>query len=387
MRLRLALLVATVFAASCDVGRDVDPAHQYSADELRIVASLSLATLTPLPPDPSNRFADNATAAAFGERLFADKRLSSNGEVACTSCHQPELHFTDARTRGRGVSLTRRHTPSLLGVAYGEWFYWDGRRDSQWAQALVPLEHPAEHAIERGQVLRLVAGDADYRAMYEGLFGPLPSPESAGERAVDRVFANVGKAIAAFERTLLPTAARFDRYAAALERGDRREAAMLMSPEEAAGLRLFIGERAMCTRCHNGPLLTNFSFHNIGLIAARERNPDTGRAAGVGEALADPFNCLGAFSDAKPAQCLELRFVRTTGVELPGAFKVPSLRNVAATAPYMHDGRFRSLREVLEHYRIAPPDVLGHQELEPLGLTDVELDQVAAFLGTLTGED
>ncbi len=360
-------------------------AQDWSPAELRMLRSLQLESLKPLPPDPSNRFADDPRAAALGERIFFDTRFSDNGEVACATCHQPEKYFTDGLPLSKGIGETGRGAPSLIGTAYSPWLYWDGRRDSHWAQALVPLETPVEHGFDRRRVLGVIAADADYRAAYEQVFGKLPG-DADDEEAINRAFANVGKAVAAFERSFLPAPSRFDAYVKALgEGGGGRESKL--SPDEIAGLKLFIGETTQCTRCHNGPLFTNFEFHNIGLIRLMRgvRKYDVGRIKGVKQALASPFRCDGPYSDAKPGQCKELEFVRTWGMELTGAFKVPTLRNVAETGPYMHDGRFQSLRDVLEHYRKAPGGGLGHQELNALELTDLQLDQIAAFLATLTG--
>ena len=360
-------------------------APDWSPAELRMLRSLHLDSLTPIPPDPSNRFAEDPRAAALGQRIFFDTRFSDNGEVACATCHRPEKYFTDGLPLSRGIGETARGAPSLIGTAYSPWLYWDGRRDSHWAQALVPLETPVEHGFDRRRVLGVIAADAHYRAAYEEVFGALPG-EAADEEAVNQAFANVGKAVAAFERSFLPTPSRFDAYVAVLQEGGGA-AEPGLTPDEVAGLRLFVSEAAQCTRCHNGPLFTNFGFHNIGLIRLKRgvRTYDVGRIRGAKQALADPFRCDGPYSDARPEQCEEMAFIRTWGIELTGAFKVPTLRNVAETAPYMHDGRFRTLREVLEHYREAPIRGLGHQELNPLELTDQQLDQIAAFLGTLTG--
>ncbi|MDH3275651.1 MAG: cytochrome-c peroxidase, partial [Gammaproteobacteria bacterium] len=154
------------------------------------------------------------------------------------------------------------------------------------------------------------------------------------------------------------------------------------SDDEAWGLRLFIGA-ANCTQCHNGPLLTNNEFHNTGVLSSPGDLPDKGRVTGVQEALADPFNCLGEYSDDPLRQCAELRFVRT-GSELVGAVRTPSLRNVALTSPYMHKGQLATLADVLQHYNEAPDAMIGHNEAKPLGLGARELQKLEAFLNTLT---
>ena len=344
----------------------------WTAKERRTIWSMSLAALPAAPRDPSNRFADNRAAANLGRKFFFDRGFSANGRVSCSSCHMPKRSFQDGRPRGRGLGDTPRRTMPLAGVAYAKWLFWDGRRDSLWAQALTPLESKAEHGITRTFAARRIA--KRYRRAYERIFGRLP-------RNVNVVFANMGKAIAAYERTLHPVRGRFDTFAGALTRHDDAAAARLFSESEARGVKLFIG-RARCTNCHFGPLLTNGEFHNTG-VPQDPAHPDRGRADGVRLVRRDPFNCLGRFSDARPTQCAALRFLVTSGPQLAGQFKVPSLRSVAARPPYTHAGQFRTLRDVLQHYNRAPRSRFGHTELKPLALSDAQLRDVDAFLRTL----
>lgn len=374
----------------------------WSEDERRLISSLSLDALPPLPADPSNKFADEPEAVEFGHRLYFDTRLSSNGQVACASCHKPELMFTDGLSLAMGVDIGPVHTPSLVGLAYSPWFYWDGRKDSQWAQALAPLEAKHEHATDRVQLLHLIAEDKTYRKMYENLFGPLISteklPESAtpkgnaqqqanwdaldGEtqRAVSRSFANLGKAIAAYQRKLMPGRSRFDDYVAQVMANSNEDDAL--SNSEKSGLKLFIG-KGQCINCHNGPLFTNHEFHNTAILEANAQLPSMGRYDGIRISREDPFNCLGEFSDAQATQCSELRFARDTN-DLVGAMKTPTLRNISLTAPYMHSGQMTDLAQVIEHYNEAPSSMLSHNEAKPLGLRPVERSQLEDFLMTLS---
>jgi cytochrome c peroxidase len=293
---------------------------------------------------------------------------------------------------------------SIVGTAYSPWLFWDGRKDSQWSQALGPMESAVEHGGNRTMYAHRIA--QRYRAEYEIVFGPLPNlaslPLNAGpvddplaraawasmasvdQDAVSRLYANMGKAIAAYERQIMPGPSRFDRYVEALLKGDNSAARSALAPEEVAGLRLFIG-KANCTNCHNGPLFTNNDFHNTGVPAVPTLPEDTGRALGANQVLQDPFNCLGNYSDAKPAQCGELKFMKPEGEQLVRAFKPPSLRNVAERAPYMHSGQFSSLEEVLAHYNLAPASPAGHSELKPLNLSESEIAELIAFLKTLSG--
>lgn len=380
----------------------VPGAPDWSEEELRIIASLSLDALPPLPADPSNRVADEPAAAALGHRLYFDTRLSSNGQVACATCHRPELMFTDGLALAVGVDIGPMHTPSLVGVAYSPWFYWDGRKDSQWAQALAPLEAKHEHAIDRVGLLHLIEGDANYRTMYEAVFGPLSIPaampasgtpegdeqqkanwnslDSQTQTAVSSIFANLGKAIAAYERKIMPGRTRFDDYAAQL--ANVPEEADALSNSEQAGLGVFIG-KGQCVSCHNGPLFTNHEFHNTGVLAVSGTMPSMGRYDGIRTSREDEFNCLGEFSDASASECIELRFARDTN-DLVGAMKTPTLRNISLTAPYMHGGQMTSLAEVVTHYDEAPSSMLSHNEAKPLGLRAVERSQLEDFLMTLS---
>lgn len=386
--------------------------------ELAQIQALSLAALPPLPPDPSNAVADKPEAAELGHRLFFDVRLSANGAVSCATCHQPARRFTDGLALGKGIAVLDRHVPSVVGMAYSPWQFWDGRADSLWAQALGPMEHPKEMGLARTELVR--RAETHYGAELRRLFGSYPVldnparfPPSAAPREddeaarlaweamatedrdlVNRSFAQLGKAIAAYERKLLPGPSPFDAYAAALAEGDEAAAKEALSPAAQEGLRLFIG-KASCINCHNGPRLTNDEFHNIGLplpsggrggVAALKPAMDLGREPGVLRLLADPFNCLGPYSDAdRQKDCAELRYVKSVGDTLPAAFKVPSLRGVSRTAPYMHDGRFQDLRAVVVHYNAAPAPILGHSDLKPLLLTVREQEQLIAFLESLDG--
>ena len=375
---------------------------RWSDEELASLRSLWIESLPPLPPDPSNKYADDPGAAAFGQKLFFDTRFSSNGQVACATCHLPEKQFQDGTPLARGVGTTDRRTMTVTGTAYSPWFFWDGRKDSQWAQALGPMENPVEHGGNRTLYAHLVA--EFYAQEYSDLFGPLPDlsglPRNAGpvadaeaaanwaamspedREAVTRIYANMGKAIAAYERLLIPGESRFDRYVEAVLNNDYDQASTIMTADEVAGLRLFIGE-ANCTNCHNGPLFTNNDFHNTGVPAAEGLPEDVGRAKGAAQVLADEFNCLSPYSDAQTDQCSELRFLVLDKHQQERQFKPPSLRNVSGRGPFMHAGQFASLEQVLQHYNTAPEAPAGHSELEPLNLSETQIAQIIAFLKTL----
>ena len=401
--MRVLLLIAAGVLATAvagwswlDLGKPV-----WSPAETKLIASLSLSMLPGLPPDPSNAVGDDPAAAALGRELFFDTRLSGNGKVACASCHLPDRQFQDGTPLATGMGQTNRRTMPIAGTAYSPWLFWDGRKDSQWSQALGPLESLVEHGADRSQIARLVA--ANYAGDYEAVFGPLPEVTALPEHAsplgteaaqaawtsldeqqrdeVNRVFANVGKAIAAFERTIEPRPTRFDAYADAVVAG--RDTAGLLTPVEVEGLRLFVG-KGECTNCHNGPLLTDQHFHNTGVPAVVGLPEDQGRIVATAQVLADPFNCLGAYSDADPTDCAELRYMDREGEDLVRAYKPPSLRGVSDRAPYMHAGQIATLGAVVRHYNEAPAAPLGHSELKPLAMSEAELAALEAFLGTLS---
>lgn len=392
------------------IGHSVAQELTWTNDELSAIKSFWLGHLPPAQ-DASNRYLHNPTAAKLGKRFFEDKRFSADGKVACASCHLREYQFTDPAIRSSGLFATRRHAMTLIGAVYSPFQFWDGRVDSLWAQALAPLESAEEHGTDRTYVAHLVA--QHYRQDYEQVFGALPNvdqlPEHAGpvrdesaqenwqsmdvndQQKVTRIFVNVGKAIAAFEATLLPKVSRFDLLAEHLIENNNFDdyknevsAALRLNQNELLGLKLFIG-KAQCGRCHLGPLFTNNEFFNTGVPPTPHQAFDAGRLAGAQQVKQSEFSCLSQYSDADPGDCVELTHVRGEGEELVRAFKVPSLRNVAQRPPYMHTGLLTSLSDVLNHYNSAPqPDVpVGHTELQPLNLNHQQLQHIEAFLHTL----
>jgi cytochrome c peroxidase len=385
----------------------------WSDDDQAVLASMSLDRLPPPPRDPSNAVESVPAAAALGQRLFNEVRFSRNRSVSCASCHAPGRQFQDGLPVAQGVGTGSRRTMPIAGAAHGPWLFWDGRKDSLWSQALGPLEDAVEHGSNRTRIVKVLA--AHYRPEVEALFGSLPAldglPDDAGpqgdaaERAawqampaerradVNRVFSNLGKAIAAYERTVTPGESRFDRYVRAVIARDL-EGQRAMSSQEINGLRLFLG-KGQCATCHNGPLLTDQHFHNTGVPPRDASRPDRGRAAATARVQQDEFNCLGPYSDAAPGACQELRFMAIDDATMEGAFKTPSLRNVALRAPYMHAGQFASLEDTVVHYATSPPAAIGHSELAHdrrgpaerprIRLSDAEVRDVAAFLRTLSG--
>lgn len=413
-----AALVVTL-ADAAPASRDAN-AQGWSKEERAVLASLSLKRLPPVPVDPSNAVERLPAAIELGRRLFADARFSANGAVSCASCHDPGKQFQDGLPVGRGVGTGSRRAMPIVGAGYSNWLFWDGRKDSLWAQALGPLEDAVEHGGNRTRYAHLLA--SSYREEYASIFGPMPSlenlPRDAGPQgtaaekadwaamdtrqreAVSRVFANMGKAIAAYEKSLQHETSRLDRYVDAVAAGGGAGLGVLQ-PAEVRGLRLFIG-KGQCVTCHNGPLFTDQQFHNTGVPPRDLARPDRGRADATARVRGDEFNCLGPFSDAQPKQCQELRFMVDEDPTLVGAFKTPGLRGVAQRAPYMHAGQMATLEQVVRHYLAAPHAAVGHSELThrhaggaavsrhderaPIELADAEVSDLVSFLGSLGAE-
>lgn len=405
-----AALALCVFAAQA---MKATPRDKWSAEEVATIASMRLSEAGERPADASNAYEQRTEASAFGRALFNDSRLSKDGQVACASCHSAAGQFEDGRQFGKGVGTGKRRTMPVMGAAHSPFLFWDGRKDSAWSQALGPLEDPAEHGGNRVRFVRLVL--SQYKAQYEAVFGAVPElgalPEDASpsgtdaERAawgalrpatrdgVNRVFANMGKAIAAYERNVSYGESRFDQYAQATVRGHGLGQDVL-TLQEVRGLRAFLN-KGQCVTCHNGPLLTDHAFHNTGVPPVDPKNPDRGRVEGLKKLLKDEFNCLGPYSDAKPDQCGELQFLSANDASQLGAFRTPALRNVAARAPYMHAGQFATLEQVLQHYAKSPNAAIGHSELarpgdkhaerQAIRLSAADIQDLAAFLGALTG--
>tara|TARA_B100001093_G_C26827279_1_gene1014596 strand:+ start:1295 stop:2482 length:1188 start_codon:yes stop_codon:yes gene_type:complete len=378
-KIALIFSISSLLISACDINSS--KTDEWNENEIAILKSLWLKSLPNLPDDPSNSVANSKLAAEFGKKLFFDTRLSANGKVSCATCHQAERQFTDGLKKAIAIGMSDRNTPSIVGSQYSPWQYWDGRRDSQWSQSLAPLENAHEHGTNRFQVIKVIFEDLEYRKIYQELFGPLKRAEQLSDSELNASFANIGKSIAAFERTIMPTTSRFDEYVANLNKKNENFESEILNKDEKAGLRLFIG-KAECTQCHNGPLLTNNEFHNTGLLNFPGDVPDRGRVNGVREVLESEFNCRSIFSDNAIKNCPELDFVRTGSV-LIGAIKTPSLRNLEKTAPYMHKGQLLTIADVLDHYNSAPDAMIGHNEAKPLGLNTIELRQLEAFLGTL----
>lgn len=309
------------------------------------------------PPDPTNAYGDLPDAVALGKALFSDALLSPSGDVSCATCHDAGLGLADGAGQSTGTAKGDRNAPSVALAAHARWQFWDGRADTLWAQALGPFEDPREMASSRLFVAHQIA--ARHAAAYEAVFGaehPLPvavldrapvagkpgdpaydALSPSDKDAITRVFVNVGKAIAAFERAIRVAPNALDRYADG-------ELDALTQPQKRALSAFF---KNGCAQCHWGPRLTNDAFHALRFPTGRQDGQaDSGRADGLSRLAASEFLGSSKWSDAPEAA----KPVAPAAPSMLGAFKTPTLRGLPATAPYGHGGTLATLLEVAEHY-------------------------------------
>ena len=299
--------------------------------------SLPLGQL-PKMPIPAHNLQTDAKVE-LGKMLFFDTRLSKGNAISCAFCHNPGTGWADARqfSVGVGGGLGGRQAPTVLNTGYQSLQFWDGRAGSLEEQALGPIQNPIEMAETLPNVVKKLSAVPEYKKRFREVFGTEVSAEG------------IARAIAAFERTVVSTSSHYDKYLA----GDKAA----MSEAAVRGLGLFTG-KARCALCHNSPNFTDNKFHNIGISQTGPLKEDVGR------------------------------YAVTRQEQDRGAFKTPTLRSVALTAPYMHTGGFKTLEEVMEFYNKGGEAVPGKDVfMTPLNLADREKKDLVEFLKALTGED
>ena len=275
----------------------------------------------------------------LGKMLFFDPRLSGNNHWACATCHNPALAFGDGLPVSLGFGDEKpltRHAPALYNLAYNPFQFWDGRATSLEEQAKGPIQNPREMNSKPKDLMKKISAIPGYHSRFLEVFGEEPT------------FDNLAKAIAAFERTLISKNSAFDRYIT----GERSA----MNPQEKRGMILFLS-KAACSRCHLGPNFTDNQFHNLGLPQGTDSNIDQGR-----------YQITGEEKDKR-------------------AFKTPTLRNTVLTAPYMHNGIFETMEEVIDFYdQGGEEDPLKSEDIFPLHLTEQEKKDLIAFMHALKGD-
>jgi cytochrome c peroxidase len=337
-----------------------------------------IAAHGPWPPmrtlDASNRVDGQPAAVSLGRQLFADRRLSASGILACATCHDPQRGFQD----GRRFTRHGRNSPSLLDAGFQRWFGWDGATDSLWAASLAPLTARDEMAATPASALALLARDERLRRQYQRVFG-IPVADEA-------LLVNLAKALAAFQATLVSPRTRFDDFRDALLRGDVKAASRYPADAQ-RGLKIFIGE-GRCFFCHTGPAFTNGEFADIGRPFFTASGADPGRWGGLQQLLASPYNRLGKHADVGPQDpgAAGTRHVVTEPRHF-GEFKVPGLRGLALTAPYFHDGSAPTLEDAVRHYDQLDERRLhadGERVLRALRLAPQQKADLVAFLKSLS---
>ena len=312
--------------------------------------------------------------------LFLDTRLSASGTVACATCHRPARGWTDGRARSRGHRAVDRNALSLFNLPFNRWFGWDGAQDNLWAQNLRPLLDTREMGVGPAGAARLVRSDRRLACAYRRAFGIALGADD------ERVFVDIGKALAAFLETLVTGRTPFDDFRDALSQDDKAGQARYPAAAK-RGLRLFIG-RGNCVFCHFGPAFTNGEFADAGVpYFIRRGLVDPGRYGGIRKLRKSPYTLLGRFNDdPQRSTAAKTRYVRLTHRNY-GEFRVPGLRNVALTAPYMHAGNLKTLADVVRHYSTIDEERLhaeGEKILRRLDLSAREQVDLVAFLSSLT---
>ena len=364
------------------VAAEQTPAPQFSETEIRRILAHG-----PWPPprrsDPSNRVSGNQQAIAFGEALFFDPRLSGTARISCASCHRHDRDFSDGLPRATGIARSNRNTPSLANVSQQRWYGWDGASDSLWAQSLRPIVDPREMGASLASIAAMVRDDAELNRRYRATFGVAPSVSD------EIVAVDAAKALAAFQETLATRRTPFDDFRDAVARGDRVAAARYPAAAQ-RGLAIFIG-KGRCNFCHSGPRFSNGEFHDTGIAFFLEPGRvDPGRYEGIRRLKASRYNLLGTYNDDPTlSTATGTKYVALEHRNF-GEFKVPSLRNVARTAPYMHNGSLATLREVVRHYSEIDENRLhadGERILIPLHLSESEIDDLISFLESLSDNE
>jgi len=321
---------------------------------------------------------------ALGDKLFEDKRFSTTGKVSCSNCHAADKALTDSPlsvSEGiRGLTGTR-NAPTVINAAYFKTMFWDGRSPSLEDQALHPFVNPVEMGLEDHEpILKIVRSDPDYVKAFKDVFG------KSGEEIT---MTEVTQAIAAFERTKVAGNSLFDRWYFAGE----TEA---LTPVQKRGFGVFANE-GRCVSCHRieqtQAVFTDNRFHNIGvgINNIQDEVPDLAREFLKAEATASEVD-VKVLGDKRTSELG--RFAVTRRLDDLGAMKTPTLRNVALTAPYMHDGSLKTLREVMVHYNNGGVTQEGDRVndflsggIRPLGLTEEQIDDLVAFMDALTSPE
>jgi cytochrome c peroxidase len=426
---RLAGCIPLLFTSFCATQDDADVLFSDTEKE-------SIKTLIYQDPaaDPTNAYVQNSSAATLGQKFFWDAQFSggiviTGNRVAstysvgtaklinCAACHDPDFGWADKASKPNDVSLganfTSRNAPTVLNSAHNTYSLWDGSTDSVWAVAR-PATEGAPHNFSRVGVAFIVCQNATYKAAYEAIFGTTNTTAICGtidtnycggascvpatgnnwgrslytgsvvtDGHVDRIFANFGKAIAAYERLIVSKNSAFDQWANGNENA--------MTARQKRGLKIFI-TKGNCIRCHSGPNFSDGSFHNLGVpqVGGFSGTNDQGRYDGITTLTTGSnsiYNSAGAYNDNTTTNRVSGLSAASTDI---GKFKTPTLRSVNKTPPYFHNGTFNSLWDVVNFYNFAgnAGNFPGTKDtiLTTRHMTTEEMEDLVTFLGALEGE-
>ncbi len=380
------LFVLTILSSNKGIAHAAKPTENSNTDYTLQLTSKELAQIKshgPWPPvrslDVSNRFSGNPDAIKFGKALFSSTALSLDNNMSCTSCHAEESAFASGKFIAQNPKVLDRDTQSLLNVKFNRWFGWDGSNDSLWSQSFRAITNKKEMnlPVER---IKSAIDKAELGKTYRELFGDISN------HSHNLVLVNIGKALSAFQETLVTKKTSFDHFRDALEKEDWAAAASY-SPSAQRGLSLFIG-RANCSFCHSGPLFSNSEFHDAGVpYFIKPGVVDKGRYQGIINLKKSPFTLASKFNDdVNKSGAWAVNNVATLHSNF-GIFRVPGLRGLTKTAPYMHNGSLVNLEAVIEHYNNINIERLhadGEAILRPLNLTKQEAGDLLAFLKSLS---
>ncbi len=377
------LQFAFTFVTSCSIALAAPFGAEvvFTEDERRTILSHG-----PWPPrlvrDSSNYVSGNIAAIALGRRLFFDSRLSISNTISCATCHEPGKAFSDGKPLAHGLAQVPRNTPSVWNVRFNRWYGWSGATDTLWGASIRPILIESEMGASEGHVANLIANDATLEKFFQNAFRKAPDQLSA-----EQTFVGAGKALAAYQETLVTPRTAFDDFRDSIAKGnDQQQSSYSLS--EQRGLKIFVG-KGNCSLCHFGPSFTNGEFDDVAIpFFSGPGVVDQGRYGGIKSFRRSPYTRSGVHSDNPDRKAL------TRHVALKhrnwGEFKVPSLRNVARTAPYMHNGSLATLRDVVLHYSKIDEERLhsdGNTILKPLNLTSEEVEDLISFLDSLTSPE
>ena len=309
--------------------------------------------------------------------------MSKNEKVSCSTCHNPNNDWSDGRRQSSGLFKVIRNAPSLTQSKYQDFQTWDGRRDSLWSQSLEPLFNELEHGLDLKTFEEKIQQNKQYIANFSALENLLQPLFKSKMRNQKHIFI-AGFSLGAFLETLSFSEMKLDIFSRLIDEKQVLKALNVFTFQELHGLDLFLN-KGQCIRCHSGPLLSDKSFHNIGVEELPSATNEAGWIIGS-EILSNfPYNCTKLNQDRK-FDCTRTDFLLTHQPQQVGAFKTPSLRNSKFTSPYMHNGQIKSLEDIVTHYDNAISKSRGESEIVPLHFTQKEKEDLVSFLKTLNSK-